>query len=176
MIGARDVARSKRWRRALVTALRHRDLAAALVSPRLPRYFDKAGRPEGARTTEVVERVELLHKFLIWIGRPDLSVSKLVKLLHTRRTGLDFDGEQFRMQIITAYGEKTARTLQRDIAILRREIWGDVTPSQLKAWGRSIGDGALLRGREEPKKKTSTEWEKARVSKSTWYRRQHRRP
>ena len=135
MIGARDVAKSKRRRGALVTALRHRDLAAALVSPRLPRYFDKAGRPEGARTTEVVERVELLHKFLIWIGRPDLSVSKLVKLLHTRRTGLDFDGEQFRMQIITAYGEKTARTLQRDIAILRREIWGDVTPSQLKAWG-----------------------------------------
>lgn len=70
MIGARDVAKSKRRRRALVTALRHRDLAAALVSPRLPRYFDKAGRPEGARTTEVVERVELLHKFLIWIGRP----------------------------------------------------------------------------------------------------------
>jgi hypothetical protein len=161
------------WRRAYASAIKN-GAFFGLLRP------GKAGRPKGSRTTK--DRIEGfgregegLHAFLIWIGRPDLSVAEIIELLHTRDTGLDSEGEYNRKQIVRAYGEMGGRrTLQRDIAILLRKIWGDVKPSQRKAWGRSVRAGGSLGWRKEPKK-TVTKWEKAGVSKATWYRRQHRR-
>ena len=96
-----------------------------------------------------------LRAYLIWAGRPDLSDSEIIRLLHRRDAALgglsdaeivkrlhkrDADaalmGERLREQIVAAYKGKKDRTLRRDIAAAQREIWGDVKPSERKDWGR----------------------------------------
>lgn len=155
----RDVAQIKRTRR------RH--------------WLNKPGRPKGTRTTE--DRIRDLRAFLIWVGRPDLSVSKIIELLRTHDAGLDPKGEELREKVIAGlrgfspYALLKGRSLQRDIETVQYEIWGNVKPSERKAWGRSVRAGEPLEGGKDPKK-TATEWEKAGApSRATYYRRLHRR-
>jgi hypothetical protein len=164
-------------RRALARAIKRGDLFGALAAPRLLKRFDKAGRPEGTRTTK--DRIEGfggeaegLRAYLVWLGRPDLSVAEIIELLHTPYPGPIKEGEHYRRQVAAAYKEVSRRTLERYVEAVQGETWGP----ERKAWGRSVGADMPLGGRKEPKKTvTASAWEKAGVSKATWYRRQHRR-
>ena len=177
------MAKSKRTgarRAALDRAIKRGDLFGQLVSLlALSRRFDKAGRPKGTRTTG--SRIADLHKLLIWKGRPDLSDLEIISLLHEPVADLDSRDKRFRSErgierirrrTVTAYKGKAYRVLQRDIAAVNRDIWGDGKASERKAWGQSAGADVPFGGREEP---AATEWQKAGVSKATWYRRKHRR-
>ena len=182
----RDVAKIKRTgarRAALDRAINRGDLFGQLVSRlALPRRFDKVGRPEGTRPTERGKKD--LRVVLVWLGRPDLSDEKIIPLLHEPVADLDSRDkrlrsergvERIRRRVVTAYKGKD-QPLLRDVAAARREIWGDVKASELRAWGRSVGADVSFGGREEP---AEPEWKKAGApSRATYYRRlrrQHRR-